>query len=1099
MTKRLILLMALLAAMISAASWTQQGGKMTATGLGTSFGLGYGVSLSADGNTAVVGASDANSESGGIFIFIRTGTTWTQQAGPLIATGGGTNASQGFSNAISADGNTVIVGAPQDSSVANQLGAAFVWTRSGTTWTQQGGKLLGTGYTSANQMQGYAVALSSDGNTAVVGSPFDGASPASAGAAWVFTRSGSTWTQQGNKLVASDATVNMRLGGAVAISGDSNTLILGSVNNHGVAYVFTRSAGVWTQQGASSISGTSQGNSASLSYNGNTAVLGDCNYSSQKGATWVWTRVGSTWTQQAGPLTATDATVTAGQGVSVSLSRNGTTFVTGGNTNSSYVGASWVWSLVAGTWTQQGTKLVGTPSAGTPVQGTSVGMSGDGLTFMVGGPQDPGARTKDGAVWVFTTPAIATSWVQQGTKLVGTGNVGTTVYQGYSVATTYDGNTAVVGGSQDEASAGAAWVWNRNGSTWTQTGPKLRGGGVISNGQQGSSVAVSSDGTTVAVGGPGDNSGVGAAWVYGKNTSATSLIAGASNNYLFTSPTGTAWTYRVGPFPSNNLNGVVYGNGLWVAASNGVGLASSPDGITWTTRLSANNLYSLAYGNATFVAVGFSGKIYTSPDGITWTLRTSPFGTGYLRCLTYANGMFVAGGSDGSSNMLLAKSTDGITWTATSYATTLGTYVQSVAFGNGLWLVTDGAPSVQTSPDLVTWTPRTTGIGSNQQTAPVYGAGMWVIVNQNGYTATSPDGVTWTAHFTNLFGTGDVVDQIAYTGSLFVAVGANTKISTSPDGLTWTAATGTGYTNTIYSVAAAPAPGTWLQQSPKLVGTGYVGSSTQGTAVALSSDGNTLLVGANSDQSANSHGAVWVYTRSAGVWAQQGAKLFAADELGTGAAQGTSVAISADGNTALIGGTYDNQGIGAVWAWTRSGSTWTKQQKMIMTGTTGTSVGVGASVAISADGNTALIGAPYNNTFAGAVWVWTRSGSTWTQQAGPLVGSGASGSSSRQGNSVALSVDGSIAVVAGRGDSASAGAIWIWTRSGTTWTQQGTKLSGTGFVGTTAQQGFWVTMSGDGSTFLEGAAGDNSYQGAVWPFVSLVPSPSNTVRIILVN
>jgi hypothetical protein len=101
----------------------------------------------------------------------------------------------------------------------------------------------------------------------------------------------------------------------------------------------------------------------------------------------------------------------------------------------------------------------------------------------------------------------------------------------------------------------------------------------------------------------------------------------------------------------------------------------------------------------------------------------------------------------------------------------------------------------------------------------------------------------------------------------------------------------------------------FTQQGPKLVGTGAVGSSVfQGTSVAMSGDGNTALVGGYYDNSGT--GAVWVYTRSGGVWTQQGSKLVG---TGGGGGQGMSVALSADGNTAIVGGPEDNGQIGAAW------------------------------------------------------------------------------------------------------------------------------------------------------------------------------------------
>jgi FG-GAP repeat len=198
------------------------------------------------------------------------------------------------------------------------------------------------------------------------------------------------------------------------------------------------------------------------------------------------------------------------------------------------------------------------------------------------------------------------------------------------------------------------------------------------------------------------------------------------------------------------------------------------------------------------------------------------------------------------------------------------------------------------------------------------------------------------------------------------------------------------------------------QQGPKLVGTEVGGPAIayQGQSVALSSDGSTAIVGGPDDDrfGNGSGGAVWVFTRSNGVWTQQGSKLVANDSVGP-AFQGWSVALSADGNTAVVGGDGDNSNIGAAWVYTRSGGVWTQQgSKLVGTGTVGTRALQGQSVALSADGNTAIVGGPFDNYDSnsggiGAAWVFTNSGGVWTQQGSKLVGSGAVGGAV-QGSSV---------------------------------------------------------------------------------------------------
>ena len=285
----------------------------------------------------------------------------------------------------------------------------------------------------------------------------------------------------------------------------------------------------------------------------------------------------------------------------------------------------------------------------------------------------------------------------------------------------------------------------------------------------------------------------------------------------------------------------------------------------------------------------------------------------------------------------------------------------------------------------------------------------------------------------------------------------------------------------------AAAEAQFTQQGPKLVGTGAIGPAAQGDSVSLSGDGKTAIVGGPSDNSGL--GAVWVFTRSDGVWTQQ-AKLVGTGAIGPFAAgQGSSVSLSGDGNTAIVGGLIDNDAAGAAWVFTRSDGVWTQQAKLVGTGAVGNAA-QGASVSLSGDGNTAIVGGPGDSppnlgaiTSAGAAWVFTRSGGVWSQQA-KLVGTGAIGEAD-QGLSVSLSGDGNTAIVGGPYDNDFAGATWVFTRSGGVWTQQ-TKLVGTGIVGLAALQGWSVSLSGDGNTTIVGGLVDNAGAGAAWVFAQPV-------------
>ena len=170
----------------------------------------------------------------------------------------------------------------------------------------------------------------------------------------------------------------------------------------------------------------------------------------------------------------------------------------------------------------------------------------------------------------------------------------------------------------------------------------------------------------------------------------------------------------------------------------------------------------------------------------------------------------------------------------------------------------------------------------------------------------------------------------------------------------------------------------FIQRGDKLTGSGESGDGRFGFSVALSADGSTALIGGPYD--GGNKGAAWVFTRSGAAWNQQGGKLTGSGESGDGFF-GFSVALSADGSTALIGGPFDGSSKGAAWVFTRSGGDWDQQGgKLTGSGETGDGV-FGLGVALAADGSTALIGGPFDDGNKGAAWVFTRSGGTGTSRA----------------------------------------------------------------------------------------------------------------------
>jgi trimeric autotransporter adhesin len=345
---------------------------------------GMGAAISGDGNTLVVpapheasGARGINGNqhdetlhgSGAVYVFVRSGTGWVQQA-YLKASNPGENDEFGHYVALSADGNTLAVSAYFEASAARgvdgdqnddsipQAGAVYVFTRSGTTWSQQAYiKSINTGEAGSGgnfgdgDQFGFSLALSDDGNTIAVGAIAEDSggsgttintvqsdnSQISAGAVYVYARTGTKWAHQAYVKPSNPGGGDM-FGYSVSLSADGNTLAVGSFdedgaareingpednarNGAGAAYIFARSGTAWTQQAylknAIQEQADSFGVHVALSDDGNTVAVGvldeDClatgvnppgcdnDYQADisTGAAFVFVRSGATWKQQA--------------------------------------------------------------------------------------------------------------------------------------------------------------------------------------------------------------------------------------------------------------------------------------------------------------------------------------------------------------------------------------------------------------------------------------------------------------------------------------------------------------------------------------------------------------------------------------------------------------------------------------------------------------------------------------------------------------------------------------------------------------------------------------------------------------------------------
>jgi len=388
------------------ASFATTGGNAT---LNATDGILLNNSLTTDGGSVSLSA-DADGDGVGTLVVANTPmSVWKEQA-KLTPPDGPVNHRFGTSVALSSDGTTAIVGDTRD---WTKTGSAYVFTRSGDVWVQQA-KLTASD-SGQNDEFGISVALSSDGGTAIVGAWKDSyGSTTTQGSAYVFTRSGSAWTQQA-KLTASDSSVADNFGISVALSGDGNIALVGAWKNNlfvtsqrGASYVYARSGSTWTQQAKllaeDGAPGDHFGYSVALANDGNSAIIGasddQIGSTLRQGSAYVFVRTGSIWTQQV-KLIAGDGDIYDQFGSSVAISGDGSVAVVGSSWANSEAGAAYVFERSKNAWTQQAKFAADNPQI-YDYFGRSVAVSNDGRTIIAGAFGDKvDPNYEQGSAYVF--------------------------------------------------------------------------------------------------------------------------------------------------------------------------------------------------------------------------------------------------------------------------------------------------------------------------------------------------------------------------------------------------------------------------------------------------------------------------------------------------------------------------------------------------------------------------------------------------------------------------------------------------------------------------------------------------------------------------
>ena len=359
----------------------------------------FAVKVAIDGDTMVAGASGEDTGANGagaVYVFTRSGTSWSQQA-KLVASD--PNASAFFGCDVAISGNTLVAGAKWNDEDGAQSGAAYVFARSGTTWSQQA--RIQSSDIQANDFFGEYVAI--HGDTIVVGLTGEDAGGSAAGAAYVFTRSGTTWSQQA-KVVSSDIAAGDQFGTGVSI--DTDTMVVGAsyeTDTRGAAYVFTRSGTSWSQQAKLVASdgngGYYFGNTVSIS--SDSVIVGsisDYDGGANAGSAFVFTRSGTTWSQQA-KIQSSD--IAAGDKFGSSVSIEGDTVVVGADREGAgggNAGAAYVFTRSGTSWTQA-KKLVASDAQASDLLGFSVDISSN--TVVAGARGEDTGGSGAGAAYTF--------------------------------------------------------------------------------------------------------------------------------------------------------------------------------------------------------------------------------------------------------------------------------------------------------------------------------------------------------------------------------------------------------------------------------------------------------------------------------------------------------------------------------------------------------------------------------------------------------------------------------------------------------------------------------------------------------------------------
>ena len=1208
-----------------------------------------------DSNASGVNGNQANNnsvDSGAVYVFVRNGTTWSQQA---YIKASNPDVYDSFGGAVAISGDTLVVGATGEGSSTtgvngNQAdngapgsGAAYVFVRNGTTWSQQA--YLKASNTEAGDRFGVAVSVS--GNTVVIGANYEDSgatgvngnqndnSVSLAGAAYIFVRIGTNWTQQAYLKASNTGLYGDQFGGAVAISGD--TVVVGAIfedgsatgvngpsddsaGQAGAAYIFVRNGSNWSQQAYLKASNTGVGDffGNAVAVSGDTVAVGafgessnaigvngnqSNNSSANSGAIYVFSRSGSTWSQQAylkasntgandlfGSWFALSADLLVAGAMQESSSAMG---IDGDQTNNNAPssGAAYVFVRSETIWSQQAYVKASNTGAN-DLFGRSVAVSGNtavigaeaessnaiGINGIQGDNSSPGsgaAYVLDLSGFTLVTPEIAIEQpagigLSDGSAIVNfrSVQVGDITQLTFTIKNTGDaaltglginitgpnaGDFTVSASPTSPLAAGSNTTFSVTFSAGA-TGARNAALQIMSNDSDESPFDITLTGTGVAPGA--------ASWIEAWTSSTVASFPFNVDGEAFVGGDRGTWHIQdIEGEPTGNLaiiesisankrlRLVCPSSGGLQASLQPLSIALTPDtqlAITWTGSLitpywngafptvfppPGDNIHLLVEDNRGNMLVYLFTRAGNYPAHNTTIDYINP-NTGQIVTLGYrevlvgaydaSGGTFifdlfsdfsqVTGFIAGGASIAFIEFEVSGTASGNAFAT-----MDDLKIGTGL------SGSSATPPEIAIEQPVGIDLANGFSTVD-FGVALVGGGSQRMFTIRN----IGTAQLTNV--------AVTITGpdaSNFTVV--STPASSVPgfDGTTTFVVTftpsGDGDKSATLHILSNDS-----DESPFNItvrGTGvtplqiaqqaYLKASNTGTndgfGISVAVSGDTVVVGARfedsnatgvngnqSNNSATSSGAAYVFVRSGGNWIQQA--YLKASNAEAGDLFGESVSVSddtvvigargEDSNATGVNGNQSNNSStdsGAAYVFVRSGTSWS-QQAYLKASNTGGNDNFGRGVA--AAGDALVVGAYLESSSAtgvngnqsdnsangaGAAYVFVRSGTNWTQQA--YLKASNTGTADVFGHPVAVAGDtvvvgavleaSSATGVNGNQDDNSApeaGAAYVFVRSGSTWSQQAyLKASNTG-----ATNRFGTSVSVSGDTLVIGAPWENS-------------------------